>query len=245
MIDLHIHTTATPHHASWKPQALVAAAQARGLHAIAATDHNTMASVAALQAAAAAAGLAIVSGVEIDSGFIAAPGRPLRLWHTLVYGAEPQHPVLLELCAAVFERNQADAVRLQHELIARGFRLAGLDTLGRPPNVADVGTALGRLNELPGREAGDDDEAAGMRYILTQISDGYRPVGVAEVISAAHSAGGVAVLAHPGRSKGIYAVPADATDITAMVAAGLDGTEVFYPSHTHAQRVELLGYARR
>ena len=44
-IDLHIHTTATAHHSSWAPDALVAAARARGLGAIAATDHNTLAAL--------------------------------------------------------------------------------------------------------------------------------------------------------------------------------------------------------
>ena len=52
--------------------------------------------------------------------------------------------------------------------------------------------------------------------------------------------GAVAVLAHPGRSKGIYAVPADDADIEALVEVGLDGIEVFYPSHSAEQR-ELYG----
>lgn len=222
MIDLHIHTTATPHHSSWEPEALAAAAAARGLTAIAAADHNTTASVRALQAAGERHGVQVVSGVEIDSAFGG------KLWHTLVYGADPEAPALLELCAAVFERNAADARRLSAELPARGFRLAGLDALGRAPNVADVATALARHNKLPGRVPGEGDEEAGMRYLLTQLPGAYKPVGVDEVIAVAHSLGAVAVLAHPGRSKGIYAVPADDADIEALVEAGLDGIEVYY-----------------
>jgi hypothetical protein len=126
------------------------------------------------------------------------------------------------------------------ELPAQGFRLAGLDALGRTPNVADVAAALARANELPGRVPGEGDEEAGMRYLLTRLPGAYRPVGVAEVIAVAHSLGALAVLAHPGRDKGIYAVPADPADIAAMAAAGLDGVEVYYPSHSAAQR-ELYG----
>lgn len=238
MIDLHIHTNATPHHSTWEPEALAAAAARAGLSVIAATDHNTLTSVHALQAAGARHGIRVVSGVEIDSGFPA--GRtddllPYKLWHVLVYNADPNAAELQALCQAVFERNQSDAAALRLTLARQGFRLEGLDNLGRPPNVADVATALARANQVPGRVAGDDDEIAGMRYVLTQMPGAYRPVGVEEVIATAHHCGGLAILAHPGRSKGIYAIPATDEDITAMVAAGLDGIEVFYPAHQPEQ----------
>jgi 3',5'-nucleoside bisphosphate phosphatase len=229
MYDLHIHTTATPHHSSWQPEALVAAALERGLTAIAATDHNTTASVAALQEAGAQAGLQVLSGVEIDSAFGG------KLWHTLVYGAPPQAPELLALCNAVFERNAADAQRLIAELPEAGFKLAGLDTLGRQPNVADVATALARQNRILTPMAGEDDEARGMRFLLTQMEGAYNPPGVDEIMEVAHKLGAVALLAHPGRRKGLYAIPATAGDVAALVEAGLDGLEVYYPSHSAEQ----------
>jgi predicted metal-dependent phosphoesterase TrpH len=239
MIDLHIHTTATPHHSSWAPEQLAEAAARAGLQAIAAADHNTTAGVRALQAAGARHGVRVIAGVEIDSAFAG------KLWHTLVYGVDPEQPALLGLCQAVFDRNMADAAALRVELARRGFALEGLDGLGRPPNVADVGAALARGNAVPGRLAGEDDESAGMRYILTEVTGGYRPLGVDEIIQTAHQAGGLAVLAHPGRSKGIYAIPATAEDIAALADAGLDGVEVFYPSHSAEQRARYLDLARR
>jgi predicted metal-dependent phosphoesterase TrpH len=238
-IDLHIHTTATPHHASWSPEALAAAAASAGVHAIAVTDHNTTAGVRAAQAAGVQQGIRVISGVEIDSGFAG------KLWHTLVYGAAPEDPALLALCEAVFVRNMDDAAALRGELVRRGFEIDGLDTLGRPPNVADVGAALARGNALPGRHTGEDDEAAGMRYILEQMPGGYQPVGVDEIVAVAHRAGGLAVLAHPGRSKGVYAIPATAMDVAAMVEAGLDGIEVYYPTHSAEQRAIYADLARR
>jgi predicted metal-dependent phosphoesterase TrpH len=239
MIDLQIHTDATPGHATWAPGALAEAAAAAGLGVIAVTDHNTTAGVRAAQEAGARHGLRVISGVEIDSGFGG------KLWHTLVYGAPPDDPGITALCRAVFERNAADAAALRATLAGRGFRLAGLDGLGRPPNVAEVGAALARANELPGRTLDEDDESAGMRYILAHIPGGYTPVGVDEVIAAAHAAGGLAVLAHPGRSKGIYAIPATEEDIATLAAAGLDGIEVFYPSHTAEQRAHYRALAER
>src|SRR5262249_16400804 len=134
---------------------------------------------------------------------------------------------------------------LRTELAQHGFVLDGLDALGRPPNVADVGAALARGNDLPGRLAGEDDESAGMRYILTEVPGGYRPLGVEEIVAVAHRAGGLAVGAHAGRSKGIYAIPASAGDIAAMAEAGLDGVEVFYPTHTEEQRAFYRQLAQR
>lgn len=238
MIDLHIHTNATPHHATWTPETLAEAAARAGLRVIAVTDHNTTASVRATQQAGAHVGIQVISGVEIDSGFPA--GRsddllPFKLWHVLVYGADPNAPQLQALCRSVEARNRADAEALRHFLTDAGFRLAGIDALDRPPNVADIGMALGRSNNLPGRVPDDDDEGAGMRYILTQRPAMYRPPAVDDVIAVAHATGGVAVLAHPGRAKGVYAIPATAEDIAAMAAAGLDGIEVYYPTHRPEQ----------
>src|SRR5437868_917309 len=109
MIDLQIHTNATPHHATWAPEALVLAAKSAGLSVIAATDHNTTASVRALLAAGARHGIRVIPGVEIDSGYGG------KLWHTLIYGVAPETPALLELCAATFDRNMADAAALRVE----------------------------------------------------------------------------------------------------------------------------------
>ncbi len=241
VIDLHIHTTATAHHSSWSPEALVAAARDRGLDAIAVTDHNTLASLAALQAAARGSGVVAINGVEIDSGWRTAPDEPIRLWHTLVYGARADDPGLQQLCAAVAQRNHADAVALQAQLQRAGMRLTGLDTLGRPANVADVAIALARENVLPDRLPDERDEAAGMRAVLA--CDGYHPVTVAEVIAVAHRAGGIAVLAHPGRDHGVAAIPARRADVVALAALGLDGIEVFYPSHNEQRRALLLQWA--
>ncbi|NCC32055.1 MAG: PHP domain-containing protein, partial [Chloroflexia bacterium] len=234
MIDLHIHTTATPHHATWTPDELAATAVARGLTVIAATDHNTTAGVAPLMAAGQRHGVRVIPGVELDSAYGG------KLWHTLVYGVDPEARALVALCGAVFERNRVDAARLQRELPAEGFRLEGLEELGCTPNVADVATVLARGNALPGRVAGEDDEVAGMRFLLQERPGSYQPLSVAEIIDVAHPLGGLVVLAHPGRSKGVYAIPADETDLAALVAVGLDGLEVYYPTHTPSQ-MQLYG----
>ncbi|WP_298820261.1 PHP domain-containing protein [Chloroflexus sp.] len=239
MIDLHIHTNATPHHATWTPVALAVAAAARGLTMIAVTDHNTTANVITTAMAGMHYGVRVISGVEIDSAFGG------KLWHTLVYGVDPEAPALLDLCAEVVQRNAADAAQLMRDLPAAGFVLPGMTDRDRPPTVAEVATTLARHNDLPGRVVGEGDEEAGMRFILTHFAAAYHPVGVHEIISVAHDLGGLAVLAHPGREKGIYAIPATDEDIAALAAAGLDGIEVYYPTHDAATRARLLNAAAR
>ena len=236
-IDLQIHTAALPHHSSWTPSDLIPAVQAAGLVAFAITDHNTTAGVVAMHQAAQAAGIPFVTGCEVDSSHAG------KLWHTLMYGIDPMHPAVIALCAAVDARNMADANRLLSELPAAGWQLPDVRAqLAKQPNVAEIATALAQHNQLPGR-VDADDEAAGMRFLLARPGS-YNPPSVSEVIAVAHQAGGVAVLAHPGRAKGVYAIPADASDIASMVACGLDGIEVYYPAHSAEQVAFFADQAR-
>ena len=238
LADLQIHSDALPHHSSWRPGTLIPALKISAVAVFAITDHNTTAGVVAMRAAADQAGLGFVTGCEVDSAHNG------KLWHTLMYGIDPMHPAVLALCASVDARNAADAQRLIATLPAEGWRLPAFtqDTT-RHTNVAEVATALAAHNKLPGRVDGDD-EAAGMRFLLARQGS-YNPPTVPEVIAAAHTAGGVALIAHPGRSKGVYAIPADAADIVAFVAAGIDGIEVFYPAHTAAQIDFYLSQAQQ
>jgi predicted metal-dependent phosphoesterase TrpH len=238
LADLQIHSDALPHHSSWRPGTLIPALKIAGIAVFAITDHNTTAGVVAMRAAADQAGLGFVAGCEVDSAHNG------KLWHTLMYGIDPLHPAVLALCASVDARNAADAQRLIAALPAEGWRMPSFaQDSTRHINVSEVATALAAHNNLPGRVDGDD-EAAGMRFLLARQGS-YNPPTVPEVIAAAHTAGGVALIAHPGRSKGVYAIPADAADIAACVAAGIDGLEVFYPAHTAAQIDFYLSQAQQ
>mgnify|MGYP000217146663 FL=1 len=64
-VDLHIHSTASD--GTWTPPEVVAAALAAGLGAIAVTDHDSVANVAATHELAVAAELKFIPGAEICS----------------------------------------------------------------------------------------------------------------------------------------------------------------------------------
>jgi predicted metal-dependent phosphoesterase TrpH len=63
-----------------------------------------------------------------------------------------------------------------------------------------------------------------------------------EAIAVGHAAGGVAVIAHPGRAEPGF-TPTTRAHLDAMVAVGLDGVEVFHSYHRAADVAFLLQYA--
>ncbi len=237
LLDLQIHTIATPGHASWDAETLARYAAGHGFGIVAVTDHNTVAQVAPVQDAGSRYGVRVIAGVELDSAYGG------KLWHTLIYGVAPDTPAIVELAASVAERNAADAQNIIAALRAGGHALqtaAGVEH----PTVAAVGLALVRDGIVPEVE-GVDDESAGMAFILRHMAGMYRPLGVDEIIDVAHAHGGLAVLAHPGRSKGVYAIPADESDIRSMAERGLDGIEALYAQHSPEQQAFYGELARR
>jgi predicted metal-dependent phosphoesterase TrpH len=75
--DLHIHSRHSPD-SSLEPREIVKLAKARGLKAVALTDHNTVAGHGAIGQACAAEGLLFVPGIEVTS----------REGHILAYGVK-------------------------------------------------------------------------------------------------------------------------------------------------------------
>jgi len=237
LLDLQIHTIATPGHASWEAETLARYAAEHGFGVVAVTDHNTLAQVAAAQAAGARHGVRVIPGLELDSAYGG------KLWHTLVYGVAPDTPAIVALAASVAERNARDAQDIIAALRSEGRELPSLAGV-QHPTVAAVGLALVRDGVAPPVD-GVDDEAAGMAFILHRMAAMYRPPGVDEIIDVAHAHGGLAVLAHPGRSKGVYAIPAEEGDVRAMAERGIDGIEALYAQHSPAQQAFYSELARR
>ena len=88
-VDLHIHSTASD--GTWTPPEVVAAALAAGLGAIAVTDHDSVANVAATRELAVAAGLKFIPGAEICST------KDDFCFHILGYGIDVTNKRLLDL----------------------------------------------------------------------------------------------------------------------------------------------------
>ena len=231
-VDLHTHTTASD--GRWTPETLVARAAALGLRIMAIADHDALDSVAPARALAGGRGIALVSGVEVTTRW------DDRQWHLLVYGADSERGPVHDLVAESRARHIAAAEEAIVRLKRAGYTLPSLDAAlaGRPPLPIYVMDAIIR-----------DDLAPDMLDANRLVSEGlgvpfYIDVPLAEAVAAAHAAGAVAVLAHPGRDEGAGILDADRL-ARMLTVAPLDGLEVHYPTHTLDQVREYADLAAR
>ncbi len=240
--DLQSHSTCSD--GSLAPAEVVARAQEAGVTLLALSDHDTVDGVAeALQAAAALEGITVVPAVEIS----ALDGEHDDL-HILGYRIDHTDPALLEALAAWRVDRHARALRMAEALRDAGLALDLPQTppaarpIGRPhiaQAVLDHPANAARL-----RSEGLGDPGAVLEAYLLPGTPGYRrrtmPT-VDEAIAAIHAAGGLAVWAHP-----YWDVDADddvRATLTRFAAAGIDGVEAFYITHTCPQTTLLVELA--
>jgi 3',5'-nucleoside bisphosphate phosphatase len=222
MIDLHMHTTASDGRCT--PRELVDRVSAAGITIMAVTDHDTTASIGEVQALARARGVEAHAGIEITA---VDDGRDI---HVLGYFLSPAEPRLVEFLRVQREtrvqRVQAIATRLAElgvpidlqPLIDEAHRNLGR-SIGRP----QVARALERAGHVA------DTKEAFDRFLSSDgpafVSRAGSPPEV--VIGIIHRAGGIASLAHPGRTR-------IDSRLKALALAGLDALEVYHSDHDDA-----------
>lgn len=106
-IDLHVHSNCSD--GTCTPKELVDMALAKGLTAMALTDHDTVEGVADALAAANGKGITIIPGVELSCQYEISPSRKKEI-HILGYQLDYTQPELVDTLAAIAkerdERNQ-------------------------------------------------------------------------------------------------------------------------------------------
>jgi predicted metal-dependent phosphoesterase TrpH len=226
-VDLHAHSTASD--GTKSPAALVSAAKAAGLSAIALTDHDTMAGLPEAVAAGEAVGVRVVPGVELSA---TDDDREVHLLALHIQRAT----ALDDALRSFRERRHARAMQIVAKLNELGVSISFDDVLARAG-----GAAIGRPHLakvlIDGGWARDSRDAFD-RY-LGAGRPAYVPkhrLSVADAIALAHSAGAIAVLAHPG-PDGRREV------IERFVELGLDGVEVRHPGHTAEDMNRLAALA--
>jgi 3',5'-nucleoside bisphosphate phosphatase len=232
LIDLHTHSTAND--GRWTAATLATGAAAAGLRVVALTDHDTVAGTQAFASTARSAGLIAVPGVEVSSWWHDA------VHHVLLYGVDVTEPALLAVLEDVRAQAAAAAGRARDRLRARGYALAGLETIaaGREPLPYDV--LLAALHSGLGKTF-----AEVVQYVVEGLGISFAAAAdAADVVRASHRAGGIAVLAHPGRAEFGFAT-ASGDDVREMAAqVGLDGLEVYHWSHGPAEELLYGSLAR-
>ncbi|HUU54208.1 MAG TPA: PHP domain-containing protein [Armatimonadota bacterium] len=223
-IDLHVHTSASD--GTLSPAEVVAEAAARGVWLLGIADHDTTEGIPPAQEAAAEAGLTLIPSVELSVG--AEEHEIHVLGYFVGLADEPLQAVLRTLRGARDGRNERIVARLR-ELgapidLGRVKQIAGDGSVGRP----HIAKAL-----LEAGHVASESEAFG-RY-LARGKPGYvgrERLSPAEAAEAIRRAGGIPVLAHPGKLG-------SRRRIEEIIDMGMAGVEAFHSDHDE-KRVALI-----
>ncbi len=225
---------------------VVATAAAAGVKLLALSDHDTTEGVAEATQAADRAGVDLVAATEVSAIF---DGR--QDLHVLGYLIDPESPRLVSALA----QSRGDRRRRAAEMVAKLYELGFEVDEAALAQRTEQGQTVGRphlAQAVVSRPANHDRlAAAGLldptAFLVEYLIEG-RPAfvpraapTVEEAIELIHTAGGVAVWAHP------FWDLAEPPDVLAALdrfhAAGLDGVEAFYTTHTEDQTRVLAGRA--
>lgn len=228
LVDFHTHTTVSD--GRMTPQELMAAAHRNGLSVIAITDHDALDGCRDL--ADPPGGLRVVPGIElsVDDAFSEV--------HLLGLGIDIEDAQLKETVRILRVDRVNRIEKMVDKLNHLGYDLSvddifqnvqAVQSAGRP----HVAQALVTKGYFPSVKMAFDK-------LLHHNGPAYVPhfkLSLSEAVGAIHTAGGLAIVAHPGL------IAAEAS-LRAALASGVDGIEVFHPQHSLAQISQFSALAR-
>ena len=237
--DFHVHSNHSDGELS--PAEVSQQAVLEGVGLIALTDHDDVSGVAPARARGKELGLEVLPGVELS--VTEQDGQ--RQMHILGLCIDPDEPSLLERLGRLKAGRLERAERIVERLHACGVELSlGSVQASSPsglvsrPHVAQALVEAGVCR--------DQDEAFGR--FLRRGRPAFVPApdhSAQEAIDVIHQSGGIAVLAHPPLSVGVDSSGGLESFVEPLVEAGLDGLEVWHPSHTPKRRKRIRQIARR
>lgn len=233
-VDLHAHSSASD--GTLSPRELVALAKERNLHAIALTDHDTVAGVTEALAAGAELGVEVLPGIEISANY-ADTGA-----HILGYLVDPASPALQEVIDWFIAERETRNQAIVDKLAADGFPISipelkqrfSHTMLGRP-HIGQLLVEKGCIGSVT--EAMDRWLWDGQPYFVARQ---HLPAG--EAIRLIRKAGGVAVIAHP------LEYGYDRAGVEQLIQTGYElgaaGVECHYSGYTAEEESMLESFAQ-
>lgn len=235
-IDLHMHSTASD--GAYTPAKVMEMAAARGLAAVALTDHDTVAGLEEARSAAGRVGVEFIAGIELAAEY------PRGTMHILGYGIDPIDTALLSLLGEIVDAREARNRIILDKLASVGIRI-DIDDLKRRHPRAVIGRphiAAALVRQGAASSFQDAFERflgrGGAAFVERPSPPAHR------IINVIRNAGGAAVLAHPSQLKCESRLELE-TVLHGLKAAGLAGIEVIHPDHRSDQTSDYLDYAGR
>jgi len=228
-VDLHTHTTASD--GLLAPERLVQVAKEAGVAILAVADHDTTDAVDAALAAGRVLGVEVIPAVEINTDV------DTTEVHILGYFIDHHLSWFQEFLTRLRDGRVNRAAKMVEKLKALGVpiqfdrvRAIAGGAVGRP-HVARALIEAGAVRTM---------EEAFEKYIGRNGPAYVERIKLSpeEAVQVILRAGGIPVLAHPG-----WGVRDEM--ITPLVAAGLEGLEVYYPDHPPAMVAHYLEIAAR
>ena len=220
--DLHSHSTASD--GTLDASTLAARAKANGVELWALTDHDELVGLPGARASARAQGLAFVDGIEVSVTFA---GHTV---HIVGLGIDPSNEELVAGIAAVRAGRELRAKLMGDGLAQVGIKGAYEGAIKLAPNPHLVSrTHFGRF--LVANGIAPDMQSVFRRY-LTEGKPGYvehRWAKLGDAVRWIRAAGGVAVIAHPGRYK--FTPTEEYALFSEFQSHGGEGVEVVTGSH--------------
>jgi 3',5'-nucleoside bisphosphate phosphatase len=234
--DLHCHSTVSD--GLLAPADVVRRAHANGVELLALTDHDELSGLAEARAEAATLGLRFVDGVEISVSW-----EEDTTVHMIALGVDPANQQLAAGLAQVRAGRDARALRMADELDKVGIHGAYAGALRFAGNPAMVSRA--HMARYIVEQGLAKDTKTVFDHWLAKGKPGYvrhEWATLGEAVRWVHDAGGVAVIAHPGRYR--LTNTALRRLFTEFKACGGDGIEVLSGSQWANDVNEMSTLAR-
>ena len=238
MIDLQIHSTFSD--GSLTPTELVKEAKAKGLSAIALTDHDTIDGLPEFMAAGKKDGVITVPGVEISVDIKLPNHGHMHILGLFINPYDKDLKSKLEFLRT--ERNKR-AEKIIQKLNDLGLKVtleellaeAGEGSIGRP-HIAKIMLRRGFVSTI--QEAFNLYLGKGKPAYVDKVK-----FGEEEAIKMIKNANGLTILAHPHLMK-YDSLQETQEKILALKTYGLDGLETYYSTMTEEYSQALVKFAQ-
>ncbi len=235
MIDLHTHTTCSD--GTDSPLTLVKKAASSGISVLGIADHDSTTGWA--EATAALHGsMQLALGAEVSS--LTEDGISVHMLGLLFDG---ENQPLQQLLSDSRDTRIPRMKKMIENLQGAGYEITWADVEASTPPGATVGRPH-LADALVAKKVVQSRDAA-----FTDLLHNDSPFYVShfaptpeDAIRAIRAAGGVAVIAHPFASRRGQTLSADS--FTSLVAAGLNGIEVFHRDQSEDERAQLIKVAK-